>query len=532
MILKLWNNKLLVIVVLFLFGICAYIYTSKNNDMSETIRIAILGEPTTLDPNFIEGGTWERMVLQDAFTGLFENDENGNIIPALVDKYEVSKDGTLYTFYLKDTKWSDGVKLTAYDFQFSYKRMLDPNTPAIYAYYHFPIKNAEQYKLGKVGFDQVGVKVLDEKTLQIKLEKPMGYFITTLSHPATFPIPQHIVEKYGKSWSNTEHIVSNGAYKISSWKLKSYIKSIKNDLYFDANKVHIKNIIYYTQEDRSSLLKRYRAGEIDILDDFPSDQYTWLKANYPNDIRISPFSAIYFIAINMDNPYLKNIKVREALNLAIDRKIIVEKILKTGETQAYSLSPFIGPYNPAQYNLRKISQDDRIKQAKKLITSLGFDNKKPLQLNLSYTNDENDKKIIIAVADMWAKIGVKVNLVSKEIAIHYQELHNQNFELGRVRWLGHYADPATFLEIFQAKVANNFGNYNNSQYDYLFKKASATLNEKERNLSYKQAEQLLLNDYAFIPLFFNTKRILLNPRVYGWEPNILNIHLVKYMSLK
>jgi oligopeptide transport system substrate-binding protein len=511
------------------------LFANEKATKENTLTIATMGEPASLDIHYANGGDWEHTIYQDVYTGLFEKDAKGNAVPSLVESYTTSKDGKTYTFKLKRTNWSDGTPLTAHDFEFSFKRILAPETASEYAFFLFIIKDAQNYNAGKTTADKVAIKALDNYTLQVVLNYPASYFIPSLTHYAYFPVPKHKVEKLGKAWSKPDVIVNNGAFKITEWKANSYVKATRNKQFWDDKNTKIEHITYYTQEDRGAVLKRFRAGEVDIAMAFGSDQYEWLKANLPNEIKKAPYNNVSYIAVNVNgaNKALANPNVRKALAIAVDREFLVNNVLKTGESPSYSFVPTgLEKYQPVEYDWKKLNKEERKALVKELLQSSGFNENNPLKVELSSTISEGSKKISVALTSLFKEYNIIVTPNVREVAIHYAELQKHNFELGLAGWVGDYEEASTFLDLFISTTGQNYGNYKNAKYDDLVAKAKASLNEKERNKLYNQAEAMILNDNAVIPTFNNTTSILVNQRVLGWENNTGNHHQARFFSFK
>ncbi len=256
------------------------------------LRVANVGEPETLDPHHV-AGTWENRIVGDMFMGLTTEGPDAGTIPGAAESWTISDDGTVYTFKIRDHTWSDGTPVTARDFVYSLRRILLPETAAQYASLLYPIKNAEALNSGQMtGMEKLGVRAIDDKTLEVTLNASTPYFLTQLTHYTAFPVPPHVVEKHGTDWVKKENIVSNGAYVLEEWIPSTHVKLVKNPKFFDAANVKIDRVTYFPGEDRAAIQKRFRAEEIDIAKDFASDQIDWLKENLPNETRISPYLGI------------------------------------------------------------------------------------------------------------------------------------------------------------------------------------------------------------------------------------------------
>ncbi len=513
------------------FAILFSCMLSLNAYAKTTIHIGTGGEPASLDPHKMSG-TWENTIGGDIFMGLIQYAPNGDSLPGMATDWKISKDGLVYTFNLrKDALWSDGKPLTSEDFVFAYKRIIDPKTAAKYANILYTIKNAKALNTGKMkDLNKLGVKAVDPHTFEVTLEYPAPYFLAQLKHYTAYPLPKHVIEKYGKDWSKPENIVSNGAFKLVEWKSQSHIKAVKNPKFYDADKVKVDEVYYYPTEDRSAALKRFRAGELDWNDDFPTEQYKWLKENMPDEAKISEYTGIYHYPINMRVKKLQDKRVREALSLAINREVLVDKVLTTGEVAAYGFSPNLPGYTHANSNYKDMSMKDRVKRAKQLLKEAGYSKDKPLEIDLSYNTSENHKKVAIAVSSMWKMIGVKTKLSNSEVVVHYNNLEEGKFEVGRAGWICDYPDAQNFLYLFEYPNIMNYGAWNNEKFNALMKKANNTSDLKLRAEIMKQAEQLALDEFATIPLYYYVSKSLVSKKLKGWEENSENIHRTRWLS--
>lgn len=499
---------------------------------ASTLHRGIGGEPGSLDPNYVSGN-WEEFVVADLFMGLVTEDVDGRTIPGMALDWNISNDGLVYTFNLRrDAKWSDGQPVTAHDFVFGLQRIMDPKTAAKYAYILYPIKNSEAVNKGEIkDINQLAVKALNDYTLEITLKAQTPYFIDQLTHYTAFPLPKHVVEKHGNAWVKQGNIVSNGPYKLVEWVPQTQIKATRNNEFYDAANVSIENVIYYPTEDRSAALKRFRAGELDMNYEFPIDQYKWLKENMPEETRVSPQLGTYYYPVNTRDPKLQDVRVRKALSMAINRKIITEKVLKTGEVPAYSfVPPGIGDYKIQEVSFKGVPFGKRVAEARVLMEEAGYSKDKPLQLQLRYNTHDAHKKVAVAVAAMWKQIHVKAELFNSEVAVHYAELKEGNFEVARAGWLGDYADPQNFLSLLEP-TPNNYGGYNNDNFNQLMNEASVTLDSAKRVSLMEKAERIAMDEYATIPIYYYVSSNLVSKKLKGFKPNVLDKHRTRWMSL-
>ncbi|MGH6948814.1 MAG: peptide ABC transporter substrate-binding protein [Kiloniellales bacterium] len=500
----------------------------------KVLRIGNMGEPESLDPHFVQG-TWENRIVGEMFLGLTTEDPEAKPIPGAAESWTVSDDGTVYTFKLRDHNWSDGTPVTAGDFVFSLRRILHPDTAAEYASLLFPIKNAEQVNKGEVPPEELGVRAIDDKTLEITLVGPTPYFIEQLTHYTAFPVPKHLVEKLGRDWTKPENIAVNGAYIVEEWVPNGQITLVKNDKYYDAGSVKIDRVVFYPQEDRAAVQKRFRAGEIDLATDFASDQYDLLKKELPDETRVSPYLGIYYYPMNMRKPPFDDKRVRVALSMAIDREAITEKVLGTGEVPAYSfVPPGAGGYEePAYVDWKDMPYKERVEEAQALLADAGYGPDKPLSFTLSYNTSENHKRIAIAIASMWKEtLGVQAKLLNTEVKVHYANLNQAQFEIARAGWIADYNDAQNFLYLMEGRTgANNYSGFNNPEYNELMSQASQISDMDKRADLMKQAEAIAMEEQPNIPIYYYVSKNLVSNTVDGWVANVKDVHRVRYMDI-
>ncbi|MDO4643872.1 MAG: peptide ABC transporter substrate-binding protein [Cardiobacteriaceae bacterium] len=469
-----------------------------------TLRRANGAEPKSIDPQLASESAGTSIIF-DNFEGLITRSATGELIGGVADKWEVSEDGKTYTFHLRDNaKWSDGTPVTASDFVYAWQRAVNPATGGEYAFILYPVKNAEAITAGnEKALNALGVKALDDKTLQIELNNPVPYFIELMSHYSAYPVPQKIVEQHGDKWTRPEHIVTNGPYHIVDWKPNNAIVSEKSANYWDKEHVSIDKVIYYPTESSSTAFARYRAGEVDYLESPSTEDFDLARKEYPNEVHVNPFLSTYWYGFNLTKPPFKdNLKLREALTIAIDRETLVKKVTKNGQIPAYSVvppatsnsDPYLPPY-------AKLDRKAQIELARSLYAEAGYSKEKPLKVTISYNTNERHKQIAIAVAAMWKQVlGVQTELVNQEWKVLLANMRQKNFEVYRYAWTGDYNDPYTFLEIFQQNSNMNHSQFLNADFDAKLKEASKILDLKERAKKLHEAEQILTDDFAVLSL--------------------------------
>lgn len=494
-------------------------------------------EPATLDPH-LSTGVPEAHIQRDLFEGLVAEAADGKIIPGTAEKWEVSADGRSYKFHLRaDAKWSNGDPVTADDVVYSFRRLLDPKTASKYAFMQWPLKNGEAFTKGEFKeAEAVGVKAVDPRTVEVTLERPTPYYLGLLAHHASYLVPRKAIEAHAERWTRPGNVISNGAYKLDAWTPQDRIKLVKNPAYHDAGKVKIDEIYYYPTEDQQAELKRYRAGELDITYRIPVDQIGWAKQNLPNEVKIVPYFGTYYYSFNLTRPpFQDNLKLRQALSLAIDRDALVEKVMRGGEVPAYGwVPPNTLNYTNIQPPAAKMTQAERDALAKKLLAEAGYGPGKPLEVELLYNTSDEHRRVAIAIASMWdEKLGVKVKPVNQEWKVYLDLGAQKQFQIRRAGWIGDYNDAWTFLELLKGDIGKqNPSGYANAKYDDLLRRSAQTLDLPARARLMAEAEQIMVDDAPVAPLFHYVSKAMVKPHVQGWVPNVQDVHPTRWLSMK
>ena len=494
------------------------------------------GDPETLDPHKTTLNI-EHYILSDLLEGLVTYDASGAAYPGVAKSWNISEDGTVYTFHFRDdAKWSNGAPVTAGDFVFSLRRLMTPSTGAKYATLLYPIKNAKAINTGKLDPSELGVKAVDDKTLIITLEAPTPYFIEELNSRPALPVYPPAVEHYGDNFVKPGNMVSNGAYMLQSAVPNAQVVVVKNPYFHDAENVAIDKVIFIPTEDRASALRRFIAGELDSNYQAPLHQAKWMRENLGRRFHVFPSLGTYFYALNTEKPPFDDIRVRRALSMAIDRRFLAEKIWNDVMLPGLSfVPPGIPNYGePVMPDYANDSMLDREDEAIALMKQAGCGPDHPLKLELRYNTGENHKNTALAVADMWKPLGVEATLVNADIAAHYALLKNGgDFDVARVGSVADYPDAQNFLFLAQSdNPGYNFAHYRNPKFDELMARAADTVDLKERRDILRRAQTILEKDAANIPLLYYTSFNLVSDGLKGWKDNGLDMHLSRWMRVE
>jgi oligopeptide transport system substrate-binding protein len=490
-------------------------------------------EPQSLDIHAVQGVP-EAHLLRDLYEGLITEAADGRHIPGAAESWIASQGGTVYTFRLRpDGKWSNGDPVTADDFVFAFRRGMTPATASPYAFLMYPVKNGRAVTAGKRAPDALGVRAIDDLTLEITLERPTPYFLGQLTHYFAYPLHRASVASGERGWTRPGKLVSNGAYVLAEWTPQSHITLRRNRHFHDAANVRIDTVRFVPTEDASAELKRYRAGELDLTATVPLESYRWAEENLPDELRKSPSLGVYYYAFNTALPKFADPRVRRALAMAIHREIITDKITRAGETPAYGWVPpgTLGYDAPARVGWAAMDGPVRVTEAKRLMRAAGYGPDHPLGVELLYNTSEGHKKIAIAVAAMWKALGVKVTLRNEEWKVYLASRNQGDFEVSRAGWIGDYNDPYTFLEILRgdAGLINATG-YADPTYDGLLDQSARERDPARRAGLMREAETKLLDDLPVIPIYFYVSRALVKSHITGWRPNVMGVHPTRWMG--
>lgn len=494
----------------------------------QILRIGNGVEPKEIDPAIATGAP-EGHIIEALFEGLTSiGPFSPDPIPGVAESWTVSPDGLKYIFKIrKNSKWSDGKALTAEDFVYSWTRVLEPKTASEYAYQLYYIKNGEAYNKGTIKDPkQLGVKALDPYTLEVQLEHPTAYFLYLTAFQTLYPTPKHVLDKFPDlKWTRKENIVSNGAFKLAEEHLHQYLKLVPNEHYWQRDVVKLKEIYIYPVENKYTEEKTFVAGQLHITSNVPAMRipyYEGLPKNDPkvyNPYKAEPLYGLYYYRFNTTRKPLNDPRVRRALAISIDRKEIVDKIIKGGKIPASSFVPPFGNYD-FKGNLPLQVTDEVLQEAKKLLAQAGYPEGKNMpKFDILYDTDEDNKRIAVAIQQMWNKnLGIKVGLFNQEWKVYLESLRKLDYDIGRSRWLGDYPDPNTFLDLQVTNGGNNDTGWSNKSYDEYIRKASLTVDPKERFSLLKNAEELLMKELPVVPIFFYTNTRLVTKTVKIFDP--------------
>jgi oligopeptide transport system substrate-binding protein len=493
--------------------------TGETLAADQTFTYWALDEHSSFDPQIMEDTAGADHARQ-LFEGLLNQDEDGNLVPGVAERFEASADKKTYTFYLrKDAKWSNGDPVTANDFVYAWKRAVDPATASPYSWYMeiMNIKNGAEIIAGDAEVDSLGVKAVDDYTFEVELSDSLPYFPMMVNHSTVFPTHRATIEAHGTEWTKPENMVSNGAYKLTEHVVNERVEMVRNDQYWNNEDTIIEKIVTIVVPDENQGLIRWKAGEFD-RGPVPSGQFKNLKAEFGEQAVSAPRLCNYYYTFNLSESgpeAFKDVRVRKALAYALDRSVITENILQAGQEQAFTFTPSkTAGFTMPTVEYATMTQEARVAEAKKLLEEAGYGEGNPLSFNLLYNTSEGHKQIATAMSQMWkSELGVEATLNNMEWKTFLTERGEQNFELARGAWCGDYNEASTFLDLVRTSSGYNDGKYSNAEVDRLMDEAKTMA---DPNANYTAVEQILANEMPIIPVYFYTTNFMLDDTVKGW----------------
>ncbi|MCL2895721.1 oligopeptide ABC transporter substrate-binding protein OppA [Brenneria tiliae] len=476
-------------------------------------------EVASLDPHKIEGVP-ESNVLHDLMEGLVITDVNGKVIPGVAESWD-NNQFRVWTFHLrKDARWSNGEPVTAQDFVYSWRRLADPQTASPYASYlqYGHLLNIDDIIAGKQSPETLGVKALDDHTLEVTLSEAVPYFYKLPIYVALSPINKTAVEKFGEKWTQPGNWVGNGAYQLKEWVVNEKIVLARNPQYWDNAHTVINQVTYLPIVSEVTDVNRYRSGEIDMTyNNLPIELFQKLKKEIPQEVKVNPYLCTYYYELNNQKAPFDDVRVRTALRLGLSQDILTNKVKNQGDIPAYG---FVPPYIDGIISVRPEwvgwPQEKRNEEAKKLLAEAGYSAQKPLTFNLLYNTSDLHKKLAIAAASLWKQnIGVNVKLENQEWKTFLDTRHQGSFDVARASWCADYNEASTFFNSMLSDSSSNTSHYKSGDFDALIARSLQVKTEEERAAVYQQAEALLDKDAVIVPVYYYANTRLVKPYVGG-----------------
>lgn len=496
-----------------LLGACK---SAPQSDGVSHFRVNLGTEPPSLDWSLATDHV-SFNVIANLMVGLTEFDKDLKPAPVIAKSWEFLEGGKKIVFHLRDdVRWTDGKKVRAQEFEYSWKRLLNPKTASQYAYILFDIANAQEYAEGKIkDSSAVGVRAQDDQTLVVTLRHPASYFLAITTFEVTYPQRQDVIEKFDTRWTEPGNIVTNGPFRLASWKHENEIELRANANYF-RGKPPIERVTMYMVNEKTTAVTLFEQGNLDFMDDHSIPPLDKPRLAKMPGYKLVPQLRGEYYSFAVDRKPFDNPKLRKAFALAIDREVF-PKILQGGQTPATSwIPPGMLAHNP------EIGLKFNPAEARRLLSEAGYPDGKGLpSIVLGYNTDEEKKLIAEAIQSMWQKhLGVVVRIENQEWKVFLKKLQNDPFPVFRAGWGADYPDPDNFMKLFTSNSGNNHGRWKNSRYDELLEIAARELDAKKRGKIYDDAQKLLTEiDVAIVPLYWKAESTILSPKFTGLEYN-------------
>jgi len=485
----------------------------------QTFTYRVLDDFPSIDPQVLEDVEGSA-VARDLFEGLMGQDAEGNLVPAVATGFTTNEDKTVYTFTLRDNaKWTNGDTVTAGDFVYGWRRAVDPEVASPYSWFMelMSIENAAEIIAGDKPIEELGVTAIDDTTLEVRLTTSLSYFPQMVTQSTTFPAPQSVIEEHGSDWTKPENIVGNGAFILTEYIPGEKLVRERNEMYWNNDATILDKTVALIINDENLALTRYFSGELDRTE-VPAGQFPKMQAEHPEEAISFPRLCNYYYTFNLSESgpeAFKDVRVRKALALAVDRGIITERVLAGGQPEAYTFTPgATAGFEIPEVDMANMSQADRDAMAKELLMEAGYGPDNPLKFDLLFNTSESHNKIAVAMSQMWKqKLGVETTLANQEWKTFLETRGNQDFQLARGAWCGDYNEASTFLDLLQSTSGYNDGKFNNARIDELMAQAKASTDPQPL---YKEVEEIIAAEMPVIPIYHYAGVYMLDDDLGGW----------------
>ena len=501
-------------------------------------KILLVGngaDPRFMDPHLLNSVP-EHHLLMSLFEGLVAEHpvKDAEVEPGMAERWEANADKSVWTFHLRaNAVWSDGVPVTAEDFVWSWRRMLTKSLAAEYSQMLFVLKNGEAFYNGKVNAEELGVRAIDPRTLEVSLVGPTPHFLIMMLHTSWWPVPRHCIEKFGDAldrvnpWSQEGNMVGNGAFTLKRNLFRQVIEVAKNPRYWDAANVKIEGIRFYPIDSESTEERLFRRGMLHVTEIVPLDKIPFYREKHPDIYRQYPNTAVYFYRINTERPALRDVRVRKALAYAIDRESLVKNVTRGGQIPAGGIVPSMDGYPAAQ-----VFNFDPAK-ARALLAEAGYPGGRDFpKFEILINTNEAHRAIAEVIQQMWQQtLGIKVGILSQDFGVYLDTMTRMDYDVCRAGWNADYLDPSTFIDMWTTGNGNNNTHWSNAKFDELVKAATQEGDGARRMAILHEAEEIFLSEVPAIPFYFYTRSHLVHPSVKEYHPRLLDTHPWKHFEL-
>jgi oligopeptide transport system substrate-binding protein len=520
-------------------GIGLLVGCSKGGGQADgnILRVGNGGEPRDLDPHTVTGMP-EVKIIQALMEGLVANHPTNDEIPypGVAERWESSPDGRVWRFYLRDNaRWSNGDPVTAEDFVYSWRRVLNPALGNEYADWMYMIEGAEDYHRGELDdISKVGITAENAQVFRVTLNEPVADFLKMLLNHTFLPVHPPTIEAHGgaghrsSGWTAPESYVSNGPFRLVEWSPDSVIRVENNPEYWDAETVRLEGIEFYPISDENTELRAFESGQLHVTNSVPVNMRQVYQEKYPDKIRFDPFAGVYFYRINTTRPPLDDVRVRKALSLVIDREQIIRRLLQGNERVATAMVPSgLGGYESP---VREVYDPET---ARGLLAEAGYPAGKGFpEIELLFNTSDNHRKIAEAIQNMWRKeLGIDISLTNQEWKVYLNTTKEMQYDIARAGWIGNLY-PYSFLRTLLSYSPNNDTGFSDPEYDRILVESTHVLDQATRLQMVARAEGILLDAEPIIPIYWYTNVFLIDPRVRNWNPKLVDQRPYKLVYLE
>lgn len=509
--------------------------STSTGDGEKELDLLITSEPPSLHPQ-LASDTTSGAILENTFEGLTTLVEGEPVLAAAED-YKVSDDLLTYTFTLRDAQWSNGEKVTAEDFEYAWKWALNPENASEYSTILYPIKGAEEYNNGKGTAEDVAIKAIDEKTLEVTLNAPTPYFLELTAFKTFYPIHKATAEADPKWYTEADTYVSNGAYNLSTWNHSGDIVLEKSDTYWDTENVDIDTVNIAMVESETTQMTMFDAGEIDFLGapygTISLDAIDRLKSE--DKLNVSDMSSIYWYKFNTEDPVMQNENIRKALALAIDREGLISNVVKGEQEPALGIVPnSVEGFGDDEGYFKDADFEEAKKYLEAGLKELGLANPADLEVKVSYNTSEAHSAIAQFIQQGWSSnLGITVKLDNSEWQVYLDKIGNGDYQIGRLGWGADYNDAYTFLEMYNsAENGNNQTGWSNDEYTALLNESITETDPDKRTEKLLEAEAVIMEEMPVAPIYYNTNLNVVSDEVENMVPDALGNINLKYVKMK
>jgi oligopeptide transport system substrate-binding protein len=496
----------------------------------KTLNFGNGAEVQDIDPQIVTGIP-EHKIVTALCEGLVAEDAHDlHPVPGVAASWDISPDGLVYTFHLRDNaRWSNGDAVTADDFVRSYQRILTPELAAEYAYMLYNhVVGAEDFHAGRLkDFSKVGIKALDPRTLEIRLLHRTPYLLSSMTHYAWFPVHLATVEKFGgltrrgTGWTKPGNFVGNGPFVIKEWRPNQVFIVERSPTYWDRDAIKLDQIAFYPVDNLDTEERMYRTGQLHVTYEIPTAKIDVYRREDPASLHTDPFLGVYFYRFNVKRKPFTDVRVRRALAFAIDRESLVRNVVRGGERPAYAMSyPDNNGYTPRALLTGTVEDAQRLMAAAGYPRGEGFPT-----VELMYNSQQNHRLVAEAIQQMWREnLGINVTLSNREWKVYIDAQRTRNYDIQRAGWIADYADPHVFLDLWQSGGGNNDTGWGSTDYDRLLAEALKAPNDTERYVFYQRMDRILVNEVPVMPIYYYNRVHLVSPKLRGYYPTLLDNH--------